>query len=178
MPKGKARNAVLILFSLIFYAWGEPIWVFLLILTAFSDYVHAKSIEKHLGTTRAKLSLTLSVLTDIGIFIIFKYSGFIISNINALAGLSLYVPQFSLPIGISFYTFQTLTYVIDVYRGKQTSQKSFFKYLLYLSMYFQLVAGPIVRYGDVAESIEQRNETLNKFSHGIYRFTLGLSKRL
>lgn len=178
MPKGKARNAVLILFSLIFYAWGEPIWVFLLILTAFSDYIHAKSIEKHLGTARAKFSLILSVLTDIGIFIVFKYSGFIISNINALTGLSLYVPQFRLPIGISFYTFQTLTYVIDVYRGKQTSQKSFFKYLLYLSMYFQLVAGPIVRYGDVAESIEQRNETLNKFSHGIYRFTLGLSKKV
>ncbi len=178
MPKGFAKNAVLIAFSLFFYAWGEPVWVLLLILTAYSDYRHALTITKFRGTKKAKSALLLSLITDIGIFIVFKYSAFIITNINTVTGLSLYVPKFSLPIGISFYTFQTLTYVIDVYRGKFDAQKSFFKYLLYLSMYFQLVAGPIVRYSDVAESIENRKNSIPEMSHGIYRFAVGLGKKV
>ncbi len=178
MPKGFARNAVLIVFSLFFYAWGEPVWVLLLILTAYSDYRHALTITKFRGTKKAKNALLLSLITDIGIFIVFKYSAFIITNINTVTGLSLYVPKFSLPIGISFYTFQTLTYVIDVYRGKFDAQKRFYKYLLYLSMYFQLVAGPIVRYSDVAKSIEDRKNSVPEMSHGIYRFAVGLGKKV
>ncbi len=178
LPNLKAKNAILIIFSLTFYAWGEPIWVALLTLTAFLDHLNAKKIEKYRGTPKSKLFLLLSVLCDIGIFIVFKYSGFLISNTNTLLGTSLYVPRFALPIGISFYTFQTLTYVIDVYRGKVNAQKSFFKYLLYLSMYFQLVAGPIVRYSDVEKEIENRNINLEKISHGAYRFIIGLSKKV
>ena len=129
-PSLKVKNAVLILFSLLFYAWGEPVWVFLLILTAYLDYRHAKTIEENRGTTKAKLALILSIVTDIGIFFVFKYSGFFISNLNAITGLSLYVPKFALPIGISFYTFQTLTYIIDVYRGTVSAQPKFSKYIL------------------------------------------------
>ena len=177
-PNIKLKNVVLIAFSLIFYAWGEPVWVLLLLLTAYLDYRHALTIEKHKGTLKAKTALLLSVFTDIGIFFVFKYSGFVISNINMITGLSLYVPKFTLPIGISFYTFQTLTYIIDVYRGKIQAQPKFSKYILYLSLYFQLVAGPIVRYSDVAKEIENRNLSVPRFSSGIYRFAVGLGKKV
>ena len=178
IPNIKVKNAVLITFSLLFYGWGEPVWVLLLILTAFLDYKHALSIEKHRGTPKAKISLLLSILTDVGIFMIFKYSGFIISNLNLLPFINLPVPQFRLPIGISFYTFQTLTYIIDVYRGKIAAQPKFSKYILYLSLYFQLVAGPIVRYTDVAKEIEERKLSMSHFSSGIYRFAVGLGKKV
>lgn len=177
-PSIKVKNAVLITFSLLFYAWGEPVWVFLLILTAYLDYRHAKTIEEYRGTSKAKRALLLSILTDVGIFFVFKYSGFFISNINAITGLSLYVPKFSLPIGISFYTFQTLTYIIDVYRGNVSAQPKFSKYILYLSLYFQLVAGPIVRYSDVEKEIEKRNLSIPRFSSGVYRFAVGLGKKV
>lgn len=178
LPRGTARNILLVIFSLIFYAWGEPVWVILLILTAYSDYRHALTINKYRGSPKAKRALVLSLLTDIGIFVVFKYSAFIITNINVVTGLELYVPRFNLPIGISFYTFQTLTYVIDVYRGKFEAQNKFHKYLLYLSMYFQLVAGPIVRYSDVAQSIDDRKNSVTTVSHGIYRFLVGLGKKV
>ncbi len=178
IPNIKAKNAVLIAFSLIFYAWGEPVWVILLILTAFLDYNNAKQIEKYRGTKRATLFLLLTIFIDIGIFAVFKYSGFFISNLNIIPFIKLPVPHFNLPIGISFYTFQTLTYVIDVYRGKINAQPKFTKYLLYLSLYFQLVAGPIVRYTDVAREIEHRNLSVPRFSTGIYRFATGLGKKV
>ena len=177
-PDLKIKNIILIAFSLMFYAWGEPVWVILLVLTAYLDYRHALTIEKHRGTNKAKTALLLSILTDVGIFFVFKYLGFFISNINAVTGLSLYVPKFALPIGISFYTFQTLTYIIDVYRGNTTAQPKFSKYILYLSLYFQLVAGPIVRYTDVQKEIEKRNLSVPRFSQGVYRFAVGLGKKV
>ena len=177
-PDLKIKNIVLVAFSLLFYAWGEPVWVFLLVLTAYLDYRHALTIEEHRGTKKAKHALILSVLTDVGIFFIFKYSGFFISNINAITGLSFYVPKFSLPVGISFYTFQTLTYIIDVYRGELKAQPKFSKYILYLTLYFQLVAGPIVRYTHVQKEIEKRNLSVPRFSSGIYRFAVGLGKKV
>lgn len=178
VPDLKIKNAILIAFSLVFYAWGEPVWVFLLIFTAYLDYRHGVTIEKNRGKPAAKRALILSLVTDIGIFFVFKYSGFFISNINAVTGLSLYVPKFSLPIGISFYTFQTLTYVIDVYRGNTKAQPKFSKYILYLSLYFQLVAGPIVRYTDVEKEIEKRKLSIPNFSSGVYRFAVGLGKKV
>ena len=177
-PSIKVKNAVLITFSLIFYAWGEPVWVILLILTAFLDWNNARLIEKFRGTGRAKLFLLLSIIVDIGIFAVFKYSGFLISNLNMIPLFNLPVPHFLLPVGISFYTFQTLTYVIDVYRGKINAQPKFSKYLLYLSLYFQLVAGPIVRYSDVEKEIEHRKLSVPRFSYGIYRFACGLGKKV
>ncbi len=178
IPDIKVKNAVLILFSLLFYAWGEPVWVLLLLLTAFLDYRHALTIDMYRGTPKAKIALLMSIITDVGIFVVFKYSGFIIENLNLLPVINLPVPKIALPIGISFYTFQTLTYIIDVYRGKLEAQPKFSKYLLYLSLYFQLVAGPIVRYTDVQNEIEHRKLSVSRFSHGVYRFILGLGKKV
>lgn len=172
------KNTVLLVFSLVFYAWGRPAWMLLLVFTAFCDWKNAKTIEKYRGTGKAKLALIASLVLDIGIFVAFKYSGFLAENVNALFSSALPVPELELPIGISFYTFQTLTYVIDVYRGTCRAQQRFPKYLLYLSMYFQLVAGPIVRYTDVANEIEARKHGVIRAYDGVQRFLCGLAKKV
>ena len=173
-----AKNVVLLVFSLVFYAWGRPFWMLLLVFTALLDWNNARHIEKYRGTPKAKLFLALSIIADVGIFVAFKYSGFFAENINFLFSSALPVPEFELPIGISFYTFQTLTYVIDVYRGDSKAQPLFYKYLLYLSMYFQLVAGPIVRYGNVANDIDGRRPGFNSIHAGLQRFICGLAKKV
>lgn len=181
VPNKTWKNVVLLLFSLFFYSWGEPVWVFLLMLTAFLDYTWAKCIEYFNLTgqqRRKKMALIASLVFDLGMLGIFKYSGFVVENINLLTGLSLPVPQIALPIGISFYTFQTISYVLDVYRGQVAAQKRYYKYLMYLSSYHQLVAGPIVRYSDVAAEIENRTVSAQDFSEGITRFCLGLTKKV
>ena len=172
------KNAVLLTFSLIFYAFGRIPWMLMLVLTAFLDYSNAKVIEKYRGTFKAKLALVATLVVDIGIFIGFKYTGFLAENFNILSPFDIPVPQTALPIGISFYTFQTLTYVIDVYRGTCAAQRDFSKYLLYLSMYFQLIAGPIVRYTDVEKEIEVRNISFENASSGVQRFICGLAKKV
>ena len=173
----KAKNIVLLVFSLIFYAWGEPWFVFVMAGTAFLDWFHSMVIENFRDTRLAKLSMIVSVITDIGILMTFKYSGFIVENINVLLPFDIPVPQVSLPIGISFYTFQTLTYVVDVYRGKVHAQKNYFRYLLYLSSFFQLVAGPIVRYEYVDGYLENRQSTFKGAALGFCRFATGLAKK-
>ena len=181
VPNKTWKNVVLLLFSLFFYFWGEPVWVFLLMLTAFLDYTWAKCIEYFNLTgqqRRKKIALIASLVFDLGMLGVFKYSGFVVENINLLTGLSLPVPQIALPIGISFYTFQTISYVLDVYRGQVAAQKRYYKYLMYLSSYHQLVAGPIVRYSDVAAEIENRTVSAQDFSEGITRFCLGLTKKV
>lgn len=181
VPNKTWKNVVLLLFSLFFYSWGEPVWVFLLMLTAFLDYTWAKCIEYFNLTgqqRRKKIALIASLVFDLGMLGVFKYSGFVVENINLLTGLSLPVPQIALPIGISFYTFQTISYVLDVYRGQVAAQKRYYKYLMYLSSYHQLVAGPIVRYSDVAAEIENRTVSPQDFSEGITRFCLGLTKKV
>lgn len=181
VPNKTWKNVVLLLFSLFFYSWGEPVWVFLLMLTAFLDYTWAKCIEYFnlTGQQRCKkMALIASLVFDLGMLGVFKYSGFVVENINLLTGLSLPVPQIALPIGISFYTFQTISYVLDVYRGQVAAQKRYYKYLMYLSSYHQLVAGPIVRYSDVAAEIENRTVSAQDFSEGITRFCLGLTKKV
>ena len=181
VPNKTWKNVVLLLFSLFFYSWGEPVWVFLLMLTAFLDYTWAKCIEYFNLTgqqRRKKIALIASLVFDLGMLGVFKYSGFVVENINLLTGLSLPVPQIALPIGISFYTFQTISYVLDVYRGQVEAQKRYYKYLMYLSSYHQLVAGPIVRYTDVAAEIENRTVSAQDFSEGITRFCLGLTKKV
>ncbi|NLD88163.1 MAG: MBOAT family protein [Clostridiales bacterium] len=172
------RNIVLIVFSLFFYAWGEPVWVLLLILSATLDYFNGRTIEKLRGTRLSKLPLIFSIVVNLGLLITFKYSGFIVSNINTVFGILIPVPEFKLPIGISFYTFQTLSYVLDVYRGKVEAAKKYHNYLLYLSMYPQLIAGPIVRYTDVAAEIKQRKSTLSGIYYGAARFCVGLGKKV
>lgn len=175
-----AKNVVLLAFSLVFYAWGRPFWMLLMVLTAFCDYRNAMRIEKYRHTDKRKMkaSLIASLLVDIGIFVGFKYTGFFVENINLILPVNIPVPKIELPIGISFYTFQTLTYVIDVYRGSCPAQPKFHKYLLYLSSYFQLIAGPIVRYTDVANEIEQRKHTMPTIHSGLQRFVCGLAKKV
>ena len=172
------RNWVLIAFSMIFYAWGEPIWISLLLFSAVIDYCHGIIIEGHRGQWQAKAAVASSLILNLGLLGTFKYSGFIVENVNALLGTGFAVPSFALPIGISFYTFQTITYTVDVYRGNVKAQRTFSKFLMYVSSYHQLVAGPIVRYSDVAKEIEDRHTTAKDFSEGITKFCIGLAKKV
>ena len=172
------RNILLTIFSLIFYAWGEPIWIVLLLVTAFVDYLNALFIQRHTGKPYAKLGIIFSVIFNIGTLLTFKYSAFIVSNVNDLLGTSFKVPGFALPIGISFYTFQSISYVIDVYYGKVKAQRSFLKFTMFVSLYHQLVAGPIVRYSDIANEIDKRRFNIGDISAGITRFLVGLFKKV
>lgn len=147
------KNTILIISSLFFYAWGEPVWVVLLIFSALVDYVNGLIIDKYYARPPAKAALAASLIINLGLLAVFKYSGFFVNNINLLLHTSIPDPAFTLPIGISFYTFQTLSYTIDMYRGHTRVQKSFPAFLAYVSMFPQLVAGPIVRYSDVAAQL-------------------------
>ena len=168
---------ILLVFSLVFYAWGEPKYIFLMIATAFVDYVFGLLIERFRDRWQSKLFLTLAAVITLSSLALFKYSSFFSENVNSLFSLNLPSLKLALPIGISFYTFQALTYVIDVYRGSVKVQPSFYKLLLYVSMFPQLIAGPIVRYSDVEEQIEERTVTLKNISAGVMRFSAGLLKR-
>ncbi len=172
------RNIILIAFSLIFYGWGEPIWITLMIFSAFVDYFNAKIIEKYRGKLGAKIGLLSSLIINLGLLGTFKYSSFIVENVNDLFGTSFGLPHFALPIGISFYTFQTISYTFDVYRNEVKVQRSFIKFLMYVSLYSQLVAGPIVRYAHIAHEIDNRIEKLADISAGITRFCIGLFKKV
>lgn len=172
------RNNVLIAFSLIFYSWGEPVWIILLIFSATIDFFHGLAIERFRGTIGAKLAVVSSLTLNLGLLGIFKYSGFIVENLNAFIGFNLPIPQFTLPIGISFYTFQTISYVIDVYRGDVKPQHSYGKFLMFVSLYHQLVAGPIVRYSVIADEINDRSISIADINQGITRFCIGLSKKV
>lgn len=172
------KNAVLIIFSLIFYAWGEPVWVILLIFSAAVDYINGLYIEKHFGTKKAKLGVVISLIVNLGLLFVFKYSGFVLDNISALFNLDIKTPTFRLPIGISFYTFQTISYSIDCYRGKVKTQHNFFRFLMYVSLFPQLVAGPIVRYSVIDKEIDDRHTTVEDFAYGITRMIIGLAKKV
>jgi alginate O-acetyltransferase complex protein AlgI len=172
------RNVLLTLFSFIFYAWGEPVWILLLLFSATVDYLNALFIERFRGTKWAKIGVVSSVIFNFGILLVFKYSEFIILNLNEGFDLHLPVPGFTLPIGISFYTFQTVSYVIDVYRNEVKAQTSLLKFMMFVSLYHQLVAGPIVRYSHIAHEIDNRRVNWGDISSGIGRFCIGLFKKV
>lgn len=172
------KNGVLIVSSLIFYAWGEPIWVALLLFSSIIDFFHGNIAEKYRGRWQARAALISSLVINLGLLITFKYSGMMVDSFNAITGLTYNYTGFSLPIGISFYTFQTISYVFDVYRGEVKAQKSFLKFLMFVSLFHQLVAGPIVRYKDIAYEIENRVFDKLIFAKGIERFVFGLSKKV
>ncbi len=179
LAKGtKAKNIVLIIFSLIFYAWGEPVYVFLMLFSAFVNYIAAIVIGKHKDTKIDTLATTLAVIYDFAMLGIFKYSGFIVENINALFSFDIPVPDIKLPIGISFYTFQTVSYIIDCHWETVKVQKKFSNFLLYLTLFPQLIAGPIVRYSTIEKEIENRKIYLTDISYGLNRIVLGLSKKV
>lgn len=172
------RNMVLLIFSLVFYAWGEPLWVFLLIISAAINFIFGLTIERFRDKIGSKIAVTSAVVFDLAILGIFKYSGFIVENINALTGLKMNVPDIKLPIGISFFTFQMISYIIDCHWGKIKVQKSYSKFLMYVSLFPQLVAGPIVRYSTIESEINSRKTTLNDLYSGISRIAIGLGKKV
>jgi len=168
---------VLVLFSFIFYAWGQPLWVTLLLMTAVADYFLGRLIEKHSGTSSGKAILFLSVAFNIGLLVFLKYSGFLYENINALFSVSLEPPSYGLPLGISFYTFRSVSYLVDVHRKDIKAETSFLDFLMFLSLY-HLVAGPIVRYSEIPDQIKQRSFNIHHISSGINRFCIGLFKKV
>lgn len=174
----RLKNSVLLLSSLVFYAWGEPIYVFLMLATIACGYVLGLLIEKAQNRSIARLFLVLSVGLDVLALGYFKYADFFISNFNAATGLSIPLLRIALPIGISFYTFQILSYTIDVYRGTVPANKNPINLAAYITMFPQLIAGPIVRYHDVALQLECRTHSFEKCAEGVRRFTLGLAKKI
>ena len=174
----KVKNLVLLLASLFFYFYGEPIYTLLMLATILSSYIHGLLIDRFRGTKWAKVFLWSSVITSIGVLGFFKYSDFFISNINALFHGDVKLLGLALPIGISFYTFQTLSYTIDVYRGDAKVQKNILNLATYVALFPQLIAGPIVRYTTVEEDLAQRTHSFENFGTGATRFIIGLAKKV
>ena len=173
---GRLKNAALLLCSLVFYAWGEPRFVGFMAAAILQGYAAARLMERY--PTRRRLLLTLSAVLSLGILAYCKYADFLISGFNAVTGLSVPLLRMALPIGISFYTFQILSYVIDVYRGDAPAQRNLIDLAAYIAMYPQLVAGPIVRYADVAPQLRSRTHTVQDAALGARRFVLGLGKKV
>lgn len=177
-PK-KGRNLFLLIVSLVFYAWGEPKYVFLMIFSILVNYIFGRLMDKNRGRQkRMKLLLVLSVVIDLGLLSVFKYTDFIITNVNAIFGSSFDLLNIALPIGISFYTFQAMSYTIDVYRNDVRVQKNLIDFGMYITMFPQLIAGPIVRYADVQDQLADRSVTTADFSEGVMRFVVGLGKKV
>lgn len=176
-PK-KLKNSVLLLTSLVFYGWGEPKYVVLMIASVLIGYVSGLLIEAFSQKKISKLFLWLSVGINIGFLAYFKYADFFIENFNAATGLSIPLLRIALPIGISFYTFQILSYTVDVYRKDVPAQKNLINLAAYVTMFPQLIAGPIVRYSHIAKELENRNINVENFAKGMRRFILGLGKKI
>jgi len=168
---------VLLLFSLVFYAYGEPKYILLMIATVLVDYIGGILVDRYRGKALSKLFMLLSVIITLSSLALFKYSDFFAQSLNSAFSLNIRSLGLALPIGISFYTFQALTYVVDVYRDRVKVQESFFRLLLYVSMFPQLIAGPIVRYSDVEKQLSERTVTLRGAADGVLRFCVGLVKK-
>ena len=174
----QGRNIFLFIVNLIFYGWGEPKLVMLMVFNIFFNYIGGWLVDKYRADAKKKkLFLILTCVLDIGILAVFKYKGMITESLNMLPFLNIPELQISLPIGISFYTFQTMSYVIDVYRDDAPVSKNFINFGTYVALFPQLIAGPIVRYRDVAEQLVNRRETLEMFTKGVKLFMVGLAKK-
>ena len=172
------RNGVLLVASLIFYSWGEPIWVLAMIGSTAINYVAAMLIDRASSPGLRKTALVVGAAASLAVLFYFKYAAFLVNSVTSLFGVSFSIPVLELPIGISFYTFQVLTYTVDVYRGKSPVQRDPFKLMLYVSCFPQLIAGPIVQYSDVAVMLDERESTLEGFTEGMKRFAVGLSRKV
>ena len=172
------RNGVLLVASLFFYAWGEPIWIVAMVASTAVNYYCARRMVRVKGKRARRRWMALGVGVSGLLLFIFKYASFLINSVLGIVSPSLKVPVLELPIGISFYTFQVITYTVDVYRKKERPQKHFTRLLLYVSCFPQLIAGPIVQYGDIAGQIGQRQSTPEGFSSGMQRFVIGLGKKV
>lgn len=178
LAPGRAKNLVLLIGSLIFYAWGEPVYVVLMLFSTVSDYVHGLLIGPRRGTKAAKWLLVSSVVINLLLLGFFKYADFLIQTINSIGGFSIPLLELGLPIGISFYTFQTMSYTIDVYRGEAKVQKNILDFAVFVTMFPQLIAGPIVKYVDVERELRNRRLDICTISYGVKRFVLGLAKKV
>ena len=177
VPKS-VKNVVLLLASLVFYGWGEPSYVFIMIGSIIVGYVTGILLEKIQKTTLKKVVLIVSLVISLGLLAYFKYANFFIENFSKATGISVPLLKVALPIGISFYTFQLISYVIDVYWGSVKAQKNFISLATYITMFPQLIAGPIVRYSDVEKQLKDRTHDFKKTAYGIKRFVIGLSKKI
>lgn len=175
-PSMRVRNFVLMLFSLGFYSWGEPVYILLMLLCVLINYLTGLALSMTSGRS-ATAWLAVGLALDLAVLASFKYLGFFADTLGAF-GMHLDVPRLALPIGISFYTFQSISYLIDVYRREQSALKNYFDLLLYIAMFPQLIAGPIVRFGTVAKEIYQRTVTSQDVAEGSYRFVIGLTKKV
>ena len=189
IPVLRVRNGLLILASLIFYSYGEPVYILLLLGSVLMNYTcvllmrgkqsaKVTETEGKVPSGRRKVVLVLAVILNLALLVIFKYAGFFVDSFNALLGLQLPVPEIRLPIGISFFTFQALSYVIDVYRGEAEPERNLFRVLLYISFFPQLIAGPIVRFRDIAAELRSRQVTVEEAASGFRRFLFGLAKKV
>ena len=181
LAPGKFRNGILFFGSLIFYGWGEPVYITLLLFSTLVDFYHGKLVDqmKTKGKSRAaKCVVASSVAVNMALLIVFKYTDFLIGSFNSLSGAGLTLPGLALPIGISFYTFQTMSYTIDVYRGEAPVQKNIISFGAYVSMFPQLIAGPIVRYRTIAKELTGRRESAGQFAAGVRLFVIGLGKKV
>ena len=174
----RLKNYVLLVASLVFYFFGEPVYTILLLISSVSDYLHSLFIEPRRGRRSAKVALVSSIVVNLGLLGFFKYADFFLSSLNAVLGTQIPLPGVELPIGISFYTFQTMSYTIDVYRGEVHAQRNLATFATFVSLFPQLIAGPIVRYTDVARELESRRTRLEDFALGIRRFAFGLGKKV
>lgn len=176
----KWRNAVLFAVSLFFYGWGEPLYVFLMLATILVDYICGYFVDKHrvVNQKKARTYMVVAIVINIALLAFFKYFNFFIDNINGIFSLEIEVLEISLPIGISFYTFQALSYVIDIYRNDATVQKNFVSFGTYVTLFPQLIAGPIVRYQDVDNELRSRPHNLVMLSSGIRTFVCGVAKKV
>lgn len=174
----RMRNVILFLGSLFFYAWGEPVYVLLLLFSTLSDYTHGRLIDRFRGRTIASVLLASSIIINLAVLGYFKYADFLIGAVNQATGLSIPLQNLPLPIGISFYTFQTMSYTIDVYRGKAKVQKNLLDFGVFVTMFPQLIAGPIVRYTDIQDDLRDHHGTVEDVSYGMRRFVVGLAKKV
>lgn len=177
----KIRNAVLFIASLIFYAWGEPRYVLIMLFSTVFDYTNGRLIEKFKNEKRqgaARVTLVIDLLGNLGILGFFKYTDFVIGSINSVTGAGISLLNIALPIGISFYTFQTMSYTIDVYKGVVPAQKNILNFGTYVVLFPQLIAGPIVQYKTIGEELNSRKVTMEDFAQGAFRFTVGFAKKV
>ena len=175
--KNKYRNIILLISSLFFYFYGEPKYTILMLISAFSAYVHGILIDKFRDKKYSKVFLVSGLSINLGILVVFKYGDFIIKNINYIFSLNINLLRLTLPIGISFYTFQTLSYVVDVYTNKAKVCRRFTNFATYVCLFPQLIAGPIVRYTTIEDELQNRTHSFEKFAYGVNRFIIGLAKK-
>ena len=173
------RNTIILLFSLIFYAWGEPVYILLIMISILINYFGALLIRKYISDKeKSKFIFITVLLIDISVLFFFKYYGFAIESLGYILGLNLQVKSIPLPLGISFYTFQQASYIADIYMQKVKPQRNLIDFAAYITMFPQLIAGPIVNYNDVYKQLNNRKESINKFGEGVQRFIIGLGKKV